>query len=196
MLPDAAVVLLAGGQSRRMGTPKGWLEFGGRPLLCHLVERLLAVFPEAVVVGAPGQPLPETPAPVVHDDRPGEGPVAGLVVGLRAVTRPLAFVTSCDVPFLRPELALSLVALAEGYDVVVPEWEGRLHPLMAVYRAEVWPLLERQLEEGRRRPVDLFPHVRTRVVSEAELRAVDPGGDSFLNMNTPEEYERARERWE
>jgi molybdenum cofactor guanylyltransferase len=196
MPDDCSVIFLAGGKSSRMGTPKAWLEFDGRPLLAHLVERMLAVFPEAVIVSAPGQSLPETPAKVVHDENPGEGPVAGLVVGLREVTRPFAFVTSCDVPFLAPELARFLLVCAADVDVAVPEWEGRLQPLQAVYRASVQPLLAQQLAEGRRRPVDLFDRVRTRVVREEELRAVDPEGLSFLNMNTPEDYERAKERWE
>lgn len=195
MKDDCAVLFVAGGRSSRMGTPKAWLEFEGRPLLSHLVERMLRVFPEAVVVAAPGQELPATPARVVYDENPGEGPVAGLVVGLREVTRPLAFVTSCDVPFLNPDVALYLANVAACYDVAVPEWEGRLNPLQAVYRASVQTLLAQQLAEGRRRPVDLFDRVRTVVVKEEELRAVDPEGLTFLNMNTPGEYERARALW-
>ena len=192
---DCVAVFLAGGRSSRMGTSKAWLQFEGRPLLAHLVERMLAHCPEAVVVAAPGQDLPATPARVVRDETPGEGPVAGLVVGLREVARPLAFVTSCDVPFLDPAVAAFLVNAAEGFDVAVPEWEGRLQPLQAVYRTTVQPLLAQGLAEGRRRPVDLYERVRTRVVTEAELRAVDPEGRSFLNMNTPADYERARELW-
>ena len=92
----AVVIFVAGGQSSRMGTSKAWLEFAGRPLLEHLVERMLAVFPEAVVVTAPGQDVPRTAARVVYDERPGEGPVAGIVVGLREAPHPLAFGSSCD----------------------------------------------------------------------------------------------------
>src|SRR5207248_2719698 len=124
-----------------------------RTLLEHLVERMLSVFPDAVVVTAPGQDVPRTAARVVYDERPGEGPVAGIIVGLREAQHPLAFVSSCDVPFLSPAVARLLVDLAEDQDVVVPEWGGRLHPLQAVYRTAVRPLLEAQLAEGRRRPV-------------------------------------------
>ena len=195
-MADCAAVLLAGGQSSRMGAPKAWLEFGGRPLLQHLVERLAEVTPEVIVVAAPGQELPPTSARVLYDESPGEGPVAGLVVGLREITRPLAFVASCDVPFLKPELVRYLVERAEGYDAVVPEWEGRLQPLLAVYRTSVQPLLARQLAEGRRRITDLFDHVRTLRVSEAEVRRLDPEGLSFLNVNTPEDYRRALALWD
>jgi molybdopterin-guanine dinucleotide biosynthesis protein A len=195
LVPDCSVVFLSGGKSSRMGRPKAWLEFDGRPLLAHLVERMLRVFPEAVVVAAPGQELPETAARVVFDESPGEGPVAGMVVGLKAVMQPFAFVTSCDVPFLDPNVARYLLGIARAGDVAVPEWEGRLNPLQAVYRTSVQPLLAAQLAEGRRRPVDLYDRVRTTIAREAELRALDPEGRTFLNMNTPEEYERAKALW-
>lgn len=195
MAEECSIVFLAGGRSSRMGTPKAWLEFDGRPLLVHLVERMQRLFPEAIVVTAPDQEMPPTGARIVHDEQPGEGPVAGMVVGLREVSRPLAFVTSCDVPFLLPEMVLHLAALAGEHDVVVPEWHGRLHPLLAVYRASVQPLLAQQLAEGQRRLMDLFDRVRTRVVRDEELREIDPEGRTFLNMNTPEDYEHARQLW-
>jgi molybdopterin-guanine dinucleotide biosynthesis protein A len=88
-----------------------------------------------------------------------------------------------------------MAALADGYDVVVPEWEGRLNPLQAIYRVRVLPLLEEQLAAGRRRPVDLYERVAVRTLSEEEIRVVDPEGLTFLNMNTPEEYERALALW-
>src|SRR5437588_3240086 len=107
-----AVVILAGGKSSRMGQPKAWLEFGGEPLLARIVRRLRPGFEEFVVVSAPGQEVPAVGATVVHDEQPGEGPVGGLVVGLRAVTRPLALALSCDVPFVSAAVAERLVDIA------------------------------------------------------------------------------------
>jgi molybdopterin-guanine dinucleotide biosynthesis protein A len=103
----------------------------------------------------------------------------------------LAFVVSCDVPFVSTAVAGGLLSLAAEYDVVVPRWEGRLHPLQAIYRSALAPLLAEQLAAGRRRPVDLYERVRTRYVEEDELRAWDPTGQTFVNMNTPEEYQAA-----
>lgn len=178
-----------------MGRSKAWLEFDDRPLLSHLVERMLTVFPEVVVVAAPDQKLPPVAARIVTDERPGQGPLAGLEAGLRGVTRPLAFVASCDAPFLSPALALRLAQLCEGYDAVAPRWEGRLQPLPAVYRASIRPLVSRQLEEGQRRLGSLFERVSTRIAEEDELREADPSGRTFLNMNSPEDYEHALRLW-
>jgi molybdopterin converting factor small subunit len=79
--------------------------------------------------------------------------------------------------------------------VVVPFWEERYQPLHAVYRRSVLPLLKEQLERGELRPVYLFDKVRTRTVEEAEIKALDPDGLTFLNMNTPQDYEAALQRW-
>jgi molybdenum cofactor guanylyltransferase len=194
-MKNATAIILAGGHSSRMGTPKAELLFEGVPLLEHLCVRLAELFPEIVVVRAAEQTLPPVEATVVEDLMPDQGPVAGLCAGLGAAQRPLAFVVSCDVPFLNPQVGAMMVDLADGYDVVVPEWEGRLHPLQAVYRTQVLPLLEEQLAAGRRRPVDLYERVPVRKVTEAEILAVDPLGLTFLNMNTPEEYQHALALW-
>jgi len=78
---------------------------------------------------------------------------------------------------------------------VVPHWENRFQPLHAVYRTSVLPLLKGQLDRGELRPVYLFDKVRTCKVGEDEIRRFDPEGLSFLNMNTPDDYERALQRW-
>jgi molybdopterin-guanine dinucleotide biosynthesis protein A len=192
---DAAFILLAGGQSTRMGAPKARLAFDGQLLLPLLVSRMRRLVRERVVVAGPVQCLPGTPAPVLRDDDPGQGPLAGLVVGLREIRQPLAFVASCDLPFLNPALAAYLLDQAEGYDMVVPEWEGRLHPLHAVYRTSLQPMLAERLRAGQRRLMDLLECVRVRRVSEAEVRDIDPDGLSLMNLNTPEDYQRALEIW-
>src|SRR5687768_7462917 len=99
-----ALVVLAGGKSSRMGRPKAWLPFQGRPMLARVLDRLSPLFEERIVVRAPDQELPEVDARFVEDEEPGLGPVAGLAVGLAACTRPLAFAVSCDAPFVDPRV--------------------------------------------------------------------------------------------
>ena len=191
-----SAVVLAGGKSSRMGRAKAMLPFGGEPLIVQVVRRLGLLFPDMVVVAAPGQELPELPVTLVRDDVAYQGPVGGLVYGLRACGGAAAFVTSCDVPFISLPLVSHLTSRLPGYDVVVPHWEGRPQPLHAVYRRSVLPLLEGQLERGELRPIFLYDKVRTLRVEEDELRAVDPDGSSFFNMNTPEDYAAAMARWQ
>ncbi len=191
-----SAIILAGGKSSRMGRPKAMLPFGGEPLIARVVRGLAPLFPELVVVAAPGQDLPELSATVVRDHVAYRGPVGGIRYGLGECGSTAAFVTSCDVPFLSLPLVSHLAARLPGHDVVVPRWEGRLQPLHAVYRRSVLPLLERQLERDELRPVFLYDKVRTLRLEEDEVRALDPDGSSFFNMNTPEDYHRALARWQ
>ena len=189
-------IILAGGRSSRMGTPKALLPFDDEPLLVHIVRRLHPLLDELIVVAAPGQQLPSVPATVVCDEVAYQGPVGGIAYGLAASAGDFAFVTSCDAAFSRRPLIEHLLSLRSDADVVVPRWEGRYQPLFAIYRRTVLPLLQAQLERGQLRPVSLFDQVRTRTVEEDEIRRFDPEGECFFNMNEPADYERALTLWQ
>lgn len=194
MISRSAIVL-AGGKSSRMGTPKALLRFDGQPLILHVVSTLRRIFDDIVVVAAPGQELPALAVTVVRDDVAYQGPVGGICYGLRAAGGECAFVSSCDSVFLNGRVIGHLLEQIEACDVVVPHWQGRFQPLHAVYRKSVLPLLEEQLERGELRPVYLFDKVRTCTIGEEEIRRLDPDGTSFFNMNTPEDYAEATTRW-
>lgn len=179
-----------------MGRPKAMLPFDGVPLIAHIVRKLESLFAQLIVVAAPEQEIPTTGIHLVCDDVPYQGPVGGICYGMRQSEHPVCFVTSCDAPFLSVSLISYLLAQISEYDVVVPVWEDRLQPLHAVYRSSVLPALEAQLERNELRPVFLYDKVRTRKISEEEIRRIDPEGLSFLNMNAPEDYESALRRWQ
>jgi molybdopterin-guanine dinucleotide biosynthesis protein A len=194
-IADATAVVLTGGKSSRMGRPKALLPFDGEPLITHIVRRLGPVFAETVVVAAPDQELPPLPVALVRDQVAYQGPVSGIYHGLKAAAKEVCFVTSCDAPFLNLALISHLVSQISDWDVVVPFWEERFQPLHAVYRRSVAPLLHEQLERSELRPISLYPKVRTREIDEDEVRRFDPEGLSFLNMNTPQDYQAAVDRW-
>ena len=191
----ASAIILAGGRSARMGTPKALLPFPEEPLVLHIARGLQPLFEELVVVGAPEQSLPDLRGTVVHDPVAHQGPVAGILHGLRACRREYAFVTSCDAAFLSPSLIGHLLALRPAYDAVVPRWAGRLQPLVAVYGRRVIPALEARLAAGQPRLVDLLEHLNVRYVDEEEVRQFDPAGASFFNINTPADYQEALRRF-
>jgi molybdenum cofactor guanylyltransferase len=194
-LLDATAVVLAGGKSSRMGQPKSLLPFDGEPLIVHIVRALKRMFAEIVIVAAPDQELPDLPAVLVRDDVAHQGPVGGIYYGLKAASGEFCFVTSCDVPFLNPALISHLTSQISHHDVVVPFWEDRFQPLHAVYRTKVLALLKEQLERGELRPIYLFDRVKVCKIEEDAIRRFDPEGLSFFNMNTPDDYERALQRW-
>jgi molybdenum cofactor guanylyltransferase len=194
-MAGAAAVILVGGKSSRMGRAKALLPFDNEPLIAHVVRRLKSWFTEIIVVAAPDQELPELSAVLVRDEIAYQGPVSGIYHGLKAATKDVCFVTSCDAPFLNFELIDRLLEQISDYDVVVPFWQERFQPLHAIYRTSVVPLLKEQLERGELRPIFLYDKVRTRKIQEAEIRRLDPEGLSFLNMNSPADYDAALQLW-
>jgi molybdenum cofactor guanylyltransferase len=194
-LNNTTAVILTGGKSSRMGRPKALLPFDDEPLIAHIVRALQHLFPDIVVVAAPDQELPPLPVTLVRDDVPFQGPVGGIYYGLKAAGGEFCFVTSCDAAFLNYSLISNLLSEISNYDVVVPFWDNRFQPLHAVYRRSVLPLLKAQLERRELRPIFLYDKVRTRKIGEDEIRRFDPEGLSFLNMNTPADYELALNRW-
>ncbi len=188
---DVSAVVLAGGRSSRMGRPKALLPFGERPLIALVLDLLNDLCDDCIVVAGPDQELPALAARVVRDPVPHLGPVAGLAVGLAAARRSRAFVSSCDSPFLNLELVRWLLDQPGEWDVVIPQWQGRLNPLHAVYATSLAGRYHELLQAGRRRPVDLFPEIRVRTVPEEDIRRFDPEGRSFLNLNSPQEYRAA-----
>jgi molybdenum cofactor guanylyltransferase len=204
-MPTAGIVL-AGGRSTRMGTPKAALEWHGSTLLRH-VAGLLArgVEGPVVVVRAAGQALPSLPAgvEVVEDARGGRGPLQGLAAGLAAVggRAEVAYASSTDAPLLHPAFVRRVLrALDDDVDVVLPHAHGFPQPLAAAYRIALLERIERRLADDRVRLAELFEECRVRRLDQSQLLAdrdlalVDPELDSLVNLNEPADYEAARAR--
>jgi molybdenum cofactor guanylyltransferase len=202
----SAGIVLAGGRSSRMGTPKAALEWYGSTLLRRTTGILSRVTDgPVIVVRAPGQALPDLPADVevVDDPREGLGPVQGLAAGLTAVggDAEIAFVCSTDLPFLHPAFVRRVLRVArEGADVALPLARGYPQPLAAAYRTALAPAAARLVAEGRLRPAFLFDECSVTRLDDAALRAdpvlaaLDPDLDSVLNVNEPDDYQAARAR--
>lgn len=178
-----------------MGSPKAWLRFGDEYLLERVVRMLPATLRPVFAVSAPGQRLPRLPEDVgvIHDRVSDRGPLEGLASGLEAISphADAAFVCGCDAPFLRPGFIRRLVQMASDADITVPHANGRLHPLAAVYRVSVLPLIHDMLDAGTFRLTTLTERCRCRRVPGSALRDVDPELESLRNINTPEEYSDA-----
>jgi molybdenum cofactor guanylyltransferase len=204
----SAGVVLAGGQSARMGRPKAALEWHGSTLLRRTVQILARTTSgPVVVVRAVGQDLPDLPEGVLvaDDPREGRGPLQGIAAGLAALSgrAGIAFISSTDMPFLHPAFirrVLGVLEDSESTDVALPVARGYKQPLAAGYRVALAETAERLVKEDRLRPAFLFEQCRVRTLDDAELRrnavlaALDPDLDSVLNVNTPADYAAARAR--
>jgi len=184
---NTAGIILCGGESRRMGTPKALLPFNGRPMLTHMADKMLGVFETVIVVAGPGQVLPALPGAVhiARDAVAGQGPLYGLATGMGTLALfDAVFLAACDLPLLSGESIRQVVGSLGSHQVAVPFIGGRLHPLSACYRTDVLPIAQRLLVEGERSLRALLDQCDTLRLNEEQC----PDRQSFLNVNTPEDY--------
>src|SRR2546421_8531365 len=149
MLMDATLLVLAGGDSRRMGRPKAWIEVGDTVLLRYVVERLAPAFSEVVVsFGEPEQMQQLVPYRVVFDRKRDAGPLAGLEAGLIAARHDVLFAVACDMPYVTSSVAEVAVAAARSCDAAIPRHDGLFEPVCGAYRKTALPTIVGALHAG------------------------------------------------
>ncbi len=177
-------VVLAGGQSSRMGRDKALIELDGITLLDRAIDLLRPHAKEVLVIGDPAKYAPEH-GTVIPDDLPGKGPLGGLVTALKHARYVRLIVLACDVPNISDRLLIHLKNdLIGEVDAVVPRHEGLIEPLAAVYHRHAIELFERNIAADRLKMSDALGRVRTRWF---ELVPGEEGWpkDLFKNVNTP-----------
>jgi molybdopterin-guanine dinucleotide biosynthesis protein A len=181
---EASLLVLAGGESRRMGRPKAWLEVGNTTLLRYVVERLAPAFSEVMVSFAEPEQLEEpVPYRIVFDRKRSTGPLAGLEAGLLAARNEVIFAVACDMPYVTQEVAQIAVAAARGCDAAIPRFDGRPEPVCGAYKRTALPFITGALNSGRLKTADIAVELDV-----TWLEGLDPG--AFRSLNTPQDLER------
>ena len=193
-MADLTVFVLAGGKSSRMGADKALLELAGQTLLQRALQLARAVSEDVRIVGA-HEKFGEF-APVVEDNYPNRGPLGGIHAALASTSSDFNLILAVDLPFLEKRFVQHLVTDARGSGAVVtlPRAGGGLQPLCAVYRREFAVLAEQALAAGRNKIDTLFAQTTVRIIEEGELARFAFSPAMFDNLNTREEWERARQR--
>jgi len=211
-----SAVILAGGNSRRLGKEKSLLEFDRKPLICWTVGKLARAADEIVVVardrshaarlekvisGHSAGPEIEIEIAFTWDSVPGFGPVAGLDAGMKRARGTFAFATGCDLPFLQSrviERLFELVDGEEGYEAAVPvQPNGFFEPLHSVYhREKMGRACQRAMARVERRIHAPLQELKVNRIPVDLLRPLDPELLSFFNLNTAMDLERARALWQ
>ena len=181
-------MILAGGQSSRMGSNKALLPYQGGRFIEAIHRQLLELFPQVLLVTNNPEQYEFLPCRKVADRYPGMGALAGLHAGLHQAATPHIFAVACDMPYLNSNLIRRLAALRHEADVVIPQGENGLEPLHALYGKGCLPFMEQALEADRRRIVSFFPQVVVHHFGHAGVAALDPEFNSFRNINTPDDY--------
>ena len=188
-------IVLAGGESSRLGRDKAFLEVKGQFLIESIIERLRQLSQEVIIVADETDRYEELESTVVSDVYPGKGALGGIYSGVKRASNSSSLVVACDMPFLNLSLLRYMQTLAVSYDVVIPRIGHLSEALHAIYAKDCLPFMEEQLQQGDLRIIHFFPHVRVRYVEQEEIEVFDPQHLSFFNINTEADLERAREIW-
>jgi molybdopterin-guanine dinucleotide biosynthesis protein A len=195
-----AGVILAGGQSRRMGGgDKGLRLLGGRPMLAHVRDRLAAQA-GPVILNANGDPgrFAALGLPVVADDIAGfAGPLAGVRTGMNWAVRhaPEAqyiATAACDTPFFPENFVATLLAATGGTPAIaLAAFGGQVHPVFGLWPVALLASLDAALAAGLRKVTDWTQRHTTLIVDFPEAHIGGVAADPFFNVNTPEELAEA-----
>lgn len=184
-------IVLSGGSSQRMGRNKALMELDGQTLIGRTLGKLSRLCDELIISANDVELYAHLPARVIPDVIPGRGALSGIHASLAEMRHERAVVVACDMPFLSLPLLRFMVAVAPGYDVVVPRLGGYYEPLHAVYSASCIAPIEQLLAAGPQRIVGLFERVRVREVTQDQVRLFR-AALSFVNVNTPEDWAEAQ----
>ena len=191
--PVFSAAILAGGQARRLGgIDKSALAVGTRSILDRQLSLLRGLTPHILIVASDSSRAPDVDVPVVVDRIPGAGSLGGLYTALMAAPTEQVLVIACDMPFLTAPFLMRLAALGVDVDVAVPRSAAGRHPLCASYARGVASHVKARIDRGDLRVRDALDGLDVRELGPDELAAFDPEGLLLLNVNTPDDYARAR----
>ena len=185
---SVTAIILAGGESSRMGIDKGMLSINGQTMLEHICKQLRGTFSQILISAGDAEKYGFAGFEVVRDEVPGQGPLMGIASALEASANEINFVVACDIPYIEMSCVRKMLTEARGADIVVPTTDDRKYePLFAVYRKSALDAIKRTLRKGGRKISDVF--------DMCEVKYTDLGkADWLININTLAEYEEFQRR--
>ncbi len=147
---NISAIILAGGKSSRMGEDKGLMLLNNTPMITPIIK-LAEWFADEIIIVSNQSGYDQFGYPVVEDLIKESGPLAGIHTGLENITNQKSIVLSCDVPFVSKELLQFVIDASEGYDVTIPEKNGKTHQIIGVYDKSISGFIKEELERGQRK---------------------------------------------
>lgn len=191
--PVFAAAVLAGGQARRLGgLEKSALIIGTHSILDRQLSLLRRLTPHLLVVTSDRSRVRAADVPVVVDRIAGAGALGGLYTALMEAPTEQVLVIGCDMPFLTAPFLLHLVERGRGMDAAVPRDGRGRHPLCASYSRQAAARVHARIQAGELRVGDALRDLTVREIGPDEIEPFNADGGLLLNINTPDDYARAR----
>ena len=169
-----------------MGRDKATLQFRGKPLIAHVHGIVKEVLSEVFIVSKHHAAIEGVDSPILKDIIPIEGSLVGVASALLYATTDYVFVFGGDMPFLRKEAIIRIMAQLHGEDIVIPRTDAGYEPLHAIYSRSCLPHMLRAIDRSRIKITGLLPFLSVKVVEEP-LLFLNKGISIFTNINTEED---------
>ncbi|MGA9289394.1 MAG: molybdenum cofactor guanylyltransferase, partial [Anaerobacillus sp.] len=186
-------VVLAGGESRRFGSPKAFAKYGGMAFYRIVLNQLQTIVNETAIVTKKDliedfytSPSDHVRLLLDHESVVGKGPLAGIYSAMEEIKGDYYVTVACDMPFVKEEVLMKLLEEMKKHPkamAVVPIHQGRIQPLCAIYHASCSNVIKDNLRLGKKRMTDLLDEIKVHYIS------FDAEQHYFVNINTNEEYE-------
>lgn len=180
-------VIFAGGENKRIPVLKGLIEINGRCIIEHQISLLKTIFKQVYISTNQPEFYFGLGVPLVGDILKGQGPLAGILSALIATGQKEIFAIACDMPFVRADLISHIIANRD-LCATVPVHNGVEEPLFAIYsKGIIQPAID-NLRQGKLSLRGFLRDIDVKYIEEHEVRAIDPEGRSFVNINSAEDY--------
>lgn len=194
MVSTFTLSIIAGGKSSRMGTNKAFVTIGEQTLIERIIERTQNIGQQETML------ITNTPAvyrrlnlPMYGDVVYDSGSLGGIYTAIHHSKTSHTIVIACDMPFVSAELLKFMMGKADNADVVVPTVEGYPQGLHAIYSKNCLEPIRAKIDEKRLKVIGFYEQVKVTYLDEEAIKDYNPDGLAFMNVNTPEELEKARE---
>ena len=179
-------IVLAGGKSRRMGMDKGMILLKGKSLARHAIDTLSALCTDILI--SANDPVYESFGyPIINDEFPGAGPMAGIYSSLQRAQNPKCLVIPVDTPLISADMYRHLLKVEEPCDALVSvDHQSRYQPLCAIYYKSILPIMKDQISKKILGFEPLFKRVKC-IPVPFNLQMDFYNDKTFSNINSPED---------
>jgi molybdopterin-guanine dinucleotide biosynthesis protein A len=188
-------VVLAGGQSKRMGKDKAFLEWNGKSFLRHILEQVDTFSNQIIISGnkeknlylKEAEHIKNEPV-VVKDIAPYSGPLNGIASCCEFIKNETVFIATCDTPVIKENVVyffLENIGVSQG---VVPIINGKFQPLNTIYKKEAIKKAKVLYEKGVKSLFRWIKEINVKYIDESQLKNYDPKLLMFKSINTPSDY--------
>ncbi|MBN1829762.1 MAG: molybdenum cofactor guanylyltransferase [Deltaproteobacteria bacterium] len=184
-------IILAGGQSSRMGFNKAFATFGGERLIDHATGIFRKLFNQTIIVTLAPLDYLDIDATVVTDIFPGAAALGGIYTGLFHAKEEKSFVLSCDMPFIQESFISYMIEASSRYDIVVPRRPDGLQPLHAIYSRRQLHSIERNIKAGNLKITSFYGSSNIRIIPPDIIDTFDSEGLMFMNINNRDDLVRS-----